>query len=270
MTTFDYQLLIKRKNLAAAHMHSFNFIQKEVVSRLLERIDEIKQPFVNCLDLGASLGEIAEQLQGSKKITNVIQVDYAYSVLKHNPFDHKLCVNFASLPFKNNSFDIIVSCFALHNLNNLDQVIKEATRVLKPGGLFLLSMPTIGSLSSLEDAFMQAELQLYGTASARVHPFTDIKTLGNLFQSTGLGEIVADLDSIEIMYSSFKKIITDLRGLGENNLLQNRSTAIMSPAFFAKVEEILSQHKEDNHFPIKVNFANVLGWKQTKSLLSIK
>jgi arsenite methyltransferase len=42
-----------------------------------------------------------------------------------------------SLPFPDNSFDVVVSSFVIHNLNHLadrEQVIREVARVLKPGG----------------------------------------------------------------------------------------------------------------------------------------
>ncbi|MGB8478148.1 MAG: class I SAM-dependent methyltransferase [Acidobacteriaceae bacterium] len=42
-----------------------------------------------------------------------------------------------SLPFPDNSFDVVVSSFVIHNLNQAadrEQVIREIARVLKPGG----------------------------------------------------------------------------------------------------------------------------------------
>ena len=42
-----------------------------------------------------------------------------------------------SLPFPDNSFDVVVSSFVIHNLNrpaDREQVIREIARVLKPGG----------------------------------------------------------------------------------------------------------------------------------------
>jgi SAM-dependent methyltransferase len=42
-----------------------------------------------------------------------------------------------SLPFPDNSFDVVVSSFVIHNLNqraDRDQVMREIARVLKPGG----------------------------------------------------------------------------------------------------------------------------------------
>ena len=41
------------------------------------------------------------------------------------------------LPFKNNYFDYYTISFGIRNVNNINQALKEAYRVLKPGGRFL-------------------------------------------------------------------------------------------------------------------------------------
>lgn len=45
----------------------------------------------------------------------------------------------ADLPFADASFDAVVSMNALHHIRNLDGVLDEVVRVLRPGGLVLLA-----------------------------------------------------------------------------------------------------------------------------------
>ena len=47
------------------------------------------------------------------------------------------CDSAEKLPFKNNYFDYYTISFGMRNINNLDNALKEAYRVLKPGGRFL-------------------------------------------------------------------------------------------------------------------------------------
>ena len=47
------------------------------------------------------------------------------------------CSNAEKLPFKNNYFDYYTISFGIRNVSNLDNALKEAYRVLKPGGRFL-------------------------------------------------------------------------------------------------------------------------------------
>ena len=45
------------------------------------------------------------------------------------------------LPFKDNSFDLIVCSEVLEHLHEYNDAIKEMKRVLKPGGKFFASVP---------------------------------------------------------------------------------------------------------------------------------
>ena len=57
--------------------------------------------------------------------------------LKSNPQVKWFCCNAEKLPFKNNYFDYYTISFGIRNINNIDNALKEAYRVLKPGGRFL-------------------------------------------------------------------------------------------------------------------------------------
>ena len=47
------------------------------------------------------------------------------------------CNSAEKLPFKNNYFDYYTISFGIRNVSNINNVLKEAHRVLKPGGRFL-------------------------------------------------------------------------------------------------------------------------------------
>ena len=47
------------------------------------------------------------------------------------------CSSAEKLPFKNNYFDYYTISFGIRNINNINNALKEAYRVLKPGGRFL-------------------------------------------------------------------------------------------------------------------------------------
>ena len=57
--------------------------------------------------------------------------------LKGNTNVKWFCSSAEKLPFKNNYFDYYTISFGIRNINNINNALKEAYRVLKPGGRFL-------------------------------------------------------------------------------------------------------------------------------------
>jgi len=57
--------------------------------------------------------------------------------IKKNANINWFCNNAEKLPFKNNHFDYYTISFGIRNVSNLNNTLKEAYRVLKPGGRFL-------------------------------------------------------------------------------------------------------------------------------------
>lgn len=119
-------------------------------------IEEIR-PFegLNILDLGAGSGRFAESL--AKKAKTLICTDISRSMLnlldrklekqKHDRNWKTLVADHRELPINDNSIDMVISgwsiCYLTHSENekwgdNLEQVIAEMTRVLKPGGTIII------------------------------------------------------------------------------------------------------------------------------------
>lgn len=64
--------------------------------------------------------------------------------------------NAESLPFEDSSFDAYTIAFGIRNVTHIDEALKEAYRVLKPGGHFLcleFSHVEVPGLDNLYDAF---------------------------------------------------------------------------------------------------------------------
>ena len=60
----------------------------------------------------------------------------------YNPVDHDVVdFNSQKLPFKSNFFDVIISLAVIEHIENIDNFVGEAFRVLRPGGIFYLSTP---------------------------------------------------------------------------------------------------------------------------------
>jgi ubiquinone/menaquinone biosynthesis C-methylase UbiE len=91
------------------------------------------------LDVGCGTGAILTELP-KNGIVHGLDIDYArlrFAQLKHND-TALLCADAHQLPYPNNSFSIVLCHFLLLWVKSPEQVIREMTRVGKPGGFILM------------------------------------------------------------------------------------------------------------------------------------
>jgi len=97
------------------------------------------------IDVASGTGDIAQlYLNKTNYKGSVYCVDENKGMLDLNKKklkgSHKVkwfCGNAEKLPFKNNYFDYYTISFGIRNINNINNALKEAYRILKPGGRFL-------------------------------------------------------------------------------------------------------------------------------------
>ncbi len=264
MEIFNRKLLNIKQNNLAFNYANYNFVKKEVVSNVLDRLYDVKIDFKNALDIGCSIGEVADYLKNTSKIQSLTQIDECQAMLDQNIYPNKILSDLQNISLPENSFDLIISIFALHNINDLSKMFTKIYNLLTYGGLFVCSLPIVGTLAELEQALMQSEIELYSGFSPRIHPFSDLTTLGNLLQSTKFKNIIADKDSLSIMYKNPYNIFKDLKHSLQGNILNNKNNNIVSKAFFPKVISNLSSFidEESQHYKISIVYCNLIAWKE--------
>ncbi|MBF0493376.1 MAG: methyltransferase domain-containing protein [Deltaproteobacteria bacterium] len=161
----------------------------------------------NYLDIGCSSGDITvpfgNRLGLSKE--NILGVDVVRSPNSSNfeGLTHTL-YDGAHLPFEDNSIEFITALSVLHHTQNLEMLIREIHRVLKPGGSFLVR--EMGAYTSADWAFQyHMDLLWY-------HVFLDLPEVPNpghflnsrawrhLITSTGLKHFFTSYVELESPY----------------------------------------------------------------------
>lgn len=118
------------------------------------------------LDLGTGTGYVAIPLAWNNPTCQIIGLDIIDSTMKENqerattlhlPNLSYQVYDGGSMPFQDNTFDIIVSRFAIHHFTDIKKTFHEIGRVLKDGGIFFLSDPTPNpdDTTGFVDTFMQ-------------------------------------------------------------------------------------------------------------------
>jgi SAM-dependent methyltransferase len=90
--------------------------------------------------------------------------------------------NAEALPFPDASFDVVTSRLAAHHVADPQAMVREAARVLAPGGMFLLS-DTIAPEDSARDTFLNAFEVLRDPSHVRDHRLSEWQAM---FRAAGL------------------------------------------------------------------------------------
>ena len=140
---FDQQAATYDKDIKGQHARSLYPV-------LLEKLSHI--PFQSALDLGCGTGEMLKlilQKDPGKELYGIDLSEKMLCVAKSKlPEQVKLLLGDSeSLPFPDNTFDVVYCNDSFHHYPAPQNVPREVYRVLKPGGTFLMGdcwQPLIG------------------------------------------------------------------------------------------------------------------------------
>ena len=267
---FDRSLLRQRRNRAATAHDSHDFLLAEVTDRLLDRLDDIKRPFAEILDLGCHSGQAGKLMAARPDTRLLIQSDLSQNLAglaRHSNSLPTIVADEEALPFADESFDLIFSALTLHNINDLPGTLVQANRCLRPDGVFLAAMFGGQTLVELKEVLMLAESETAGGVAPRVSPFADVRDLGNLLQRAGFALPVADSEIITVRYESPLKLFADLRGMGESSILHARSRKPLRRDTLMRMAELYQERHggDDGRIPVTFEIVNLTAWRPDAS-----
>ncbi len=253
-TIFDRRAVRLHRERAAATVGAVAPVLQDCAERLLDRLDDVKRRFAQALDLGGR-GVVAPLLRA--RGIEVVSADLSprMAALNGGP-----CVAMEEewLPFAPASFDLVVASLSLHWVNDLPGALIQICRALRPGGLFLASVPALGTLAELRHGLAAAEAALAGGASPRVSPFAALGDLAGLLQRAGFTLPVADLEVITLSYADPLALLRDLRAAGESNAVAQRSRAMTGASLFAHAADAMPQ--QGGRIQATLRLATMTGW----------
>ena len=165
------------------------------------------------------------------------------------------------IPFRDGSFDLVISALALHWAGDFPGAVVQLRRVLRPGGLFLGAMFGGNVLVELRNVFLEAELMEKGGASPRVSPAAELGDVAAVLLRTGFAMPVADAEKITVTYSDALALMRDLRGMGETNALTARRRTPLRRMTLARAISLYSERfgLPDGRVPATFEFLFITG-----------
>lgn len=265
----DRKLYRTRRERAARVFSEHDFLHRRVIADIVDRLETVTRQFETAAFFGAA--GLETMLTEKAGVRRVISVDLAQSHLGHAHLgDHggnsetatrlRLVADDEAPPFAPASLDLIVSLLLLHQTNDLVGALAQYRQALKPDGLLIAALFAEDTLSSLRGALRTAETQADGRVAPRVLPFASVRDLGAALQRAGFALPVADIDRIQVAYSDPKRLIDDLRGMGETNSLMKRGGAL-SRAAAAQALAMLQTETPEIGFDI----VTLTGWAPAAS-----
>jgi NADH dehydrogenase [ubiquinone] 1 alpha subcomplex assembly factor 5 len=227
---FDRALLRKRRARAAAGFADFDFMARTAAGEMQERLQELLPEPVGV----ALVGGLIAPPDMSRLAMKTLRADLT-------PLAGGFALDEERASLTPGSVDLYASILTLHTINDVPGALIQIRRTLKPGGRFMAALFGPKTLHELRTALSDAEFEVEGGLSPRVHPFIDVRDAGALLQRAGFEEPVADSFDLPVTYREPARLVRDLRGMGETNILAERRKGPLRRGTLARAMEIYAE-----------------------------
>lgn len=123
--------------------------RRELVISHLRRCLRVKNPVI--LDIGCGTGATAKLLKEHGDVVGIDFSQLALTACEKRGIDHLVQGSATSIPLADNSVDVIVATDILEHLDGDEAALAEFQRILKPGGMAIISVPAYQFLWSDHD-----------------------------------------------------------------------------------------------------------------------
>ena len=249
----DARLVRRAHDRAALSYDKAAILQREIGTRMLQRLGYMNYAPGVILDAGAATGYAASQLAKRYSGAQVIRLDSAFGMLRAGkqtsrwrkllPFVARhetpaVCADLHALPLGEQTVGMIWSNLALHWADPI-RVAGELRRILKPGGLLMFSTFGPDTLKELRVAFDRLD------AYVHVNRFMDMHDIGDILIRTGFAAPILDMEMITLTYEDVKQLLYDLKAIGATNVNQGRRRGLMGKETWVRMLENYSNLRRD-------------------------
>lgn len=144
MQTIEYSKMASQEDTYWWHVGRKSIIDRHMKNMSLKNNTSI-------LNVGCGTGGTIEVLEKYGRLENVDTSNEAVSYLKKRNIKNVRKINGLKLPYKNDTFDLIVALDVLEHIREDSRALAEWNRVLKPGGKLLITVPAYQWLWSDHD-----------------------------------------------------------------------------------------------------------------------
>ncbi|MDP0561354.1 MAG: malonyl-ACP O-methyltransferase BioC [Candidatus Endonucleobacter sp. (ex Gigantidas childressi)] len=196
-------------------------LQKRVAARTMMLLPSLQAP-LKILDLGSGTGcqtnVLAKRYSGSL----VVGIDLSAGMVQYAKSKYREVCNNAwsvgdieNLPFQSSSFDLVYSSLAIQWCD-LQTVIQQVKRILKPKGTFIFSTLTEGSMPELRATWQLVDEGMH------TNSFPSFSEQKKILQNESLQIKALRCQSETLFYSDVLTLLLELKSLGVNTIRSPR------------------------------------------------
>ena len=258
---FDSLQIRRAFGRAATSYDAHSALQDEVQRRLQERLDEAGLNPQRTLDVGSGTGRGTAALRKRYPQAQTIALDLALPMLHAarrqrswlRPFA-RVCGDAEAQPFADASIDLLHSNLCLQWCGELNTVLGEFRRVMRPRGTLLFSTFGPQTLYELRAAFAEVD------ATPHVSGFLDMHSIGDALLAAGFRDPVLERDTFTLTYSSLLHLMRELRAIGATNADSARTRGLTGKAHLQRVIEAYEINRSDGRLPATYEVVYAQAW----------
>jgi len=253
---------------ASAGYDAAAVLQREVCTRMLERLEYIKLQPERILDAGSGTGWGTRRLAQRYPAAQLIELDIAIGML-HNAQGRsglwqklfggakqlQVCGDIEALPIGTNSLNMVWSNLALQWCNDLPSTCVELHRVLKVEGLLMFSTFGPDTLKELRQAFNGVDQHNH------LNRFADMHDIGDMLVQAGFADPVMDMEYITLTYDDVRGVLQDLKAIGAHNATAGRGQGLMGKSAWARLLENYERLRSNGKLPATFEVVYGHAWK---------
>jgi ubiquinone/menaquinone biosynthesis C-methylase UbiE len=155
--------------------------KREIVKYWIRKTYGMRRSF-RLLDCGAGSGAFAESL--CKEMSMIAMDDHKESleILERRiPRESVVSGSCTSIPFPEDSFEIVTALDVVEHIPNDHLAVKEMTRVLKPGGIMVITVPAMMCLWSDWDETLHHQRRYSKTSLLKLFQIPNLEVLHSAY-----------------------------------------------------------------------------------------
>ncbi len=245
LTPLDKNAIRSSFNRAASTYDQYAVLQREIESRLLERLEFQRRDPVTILDLGCGTGSATRTLATLYKNAHVLALDWAPAMLAHTGAAgiSRLCADMHALPLAARSVDLVFSNLVLPWSYDLPAVFREFRRIMKADSMLVFSSFGPDTLHELKRAWRAVD------DLPHVNDHADMHDIGDELLAAGFREPVMDAERLTLEYGDVVSLLRELKGIGAHNVALNRQRGLTGKASLQVMLQAYEAFRREGRYP---------------------